>query len=125
MARLRFSRCIEIHSVASDGPTWATPAMVRRDRDGAGLAGASVAALDGQLEPMVMNNTQDDSRTRPLSASGSAAMATADARRTLPAFFRRDQAVGSSCPGFSAWIRIVLPIVASVPGAELVGDEIA
>ena len=37
------------------------------------------------------------SRTRPLSASGSAAMATADARRiwTLPAFIRRGQAVGS------------------------------
>jgi hypothetical protein len=31
--------------------------MVRRDRDGAGLAGASVAALDGQLELMVMDNT--------------------------------------------------------------------
>ena len=96
--------------------------MVRRDRDGAGLAGASVAALDGLLEPMVMNNTQDDSRTRPLSASGSAAMATADTRADVYRLLSAGSSRWVILSWFPGWIRIVLAIVASGPGAELVED---
>ena len=72
--------------------------MVRRDRGGAGLADASVAALDGQLEPMVMGNTQDDQPNSTVErAPDPRQWRTADARRiwTLPAFIRRGQAVGS------------------------------